>query len=89
MNATSSPSRNTPLNDRVNAYQSKRLPRFVVPVTRDLDREDRDFVVDCEPPPAQDRLAQPLEAEDEQQKADHEPQRVERDQGERRPERKR
>src|SRR5207249_464390 len=36
---------------------------------------------------AQDRLAQPLQTEDEQQGADEEPQGIDRDQGERRPER--
>ena len=35
---------------------------------------------------AQDRLAQPLDAEDGQQRADHQPQRAERDEGERRAE---
>ena len=55
----------------------------------ELAREDRVLVVQrLEAAGAQDRLAQPLQAEDEQQAADDEAQHVERDYRQRRPERR-
>src|SRR5262249_6032646 len=54
---------------------------------RGLALVDRVLVADGTPAArAQDRLAQPLEPEDEQQRADYEPQDLDRDDGERRPE---
>ena len=54
---------------------------------RELAREDRVLVVQrLVARRAQDRLPQPLQAEDEQQRADHEPQRVDRDRRQRRAE---
>ena len=54
----------------------------------ELLREERVLVVQrLVAAGAQDRLAQPLQAEDEQERADDEPQRLQRDRGERRPER--
>ena len=82
MKTTSSPSSRTPLNATVNPYQSSRLPlgaprsrgliallpeRFVLVVQRLVAAR------------AQDRLAQPLQPEGEQQGADDQPQRVDGD----------
>ena len=79
MNATSSPSRNTPLNATVNAYQSWRGRSPFARSARDLGLVDRVLVVQrLQPARAQDRLAQPLQTEDQQHRADDEPQRVDR-----------
>ena len=90
MKATSSPSRSTPLNAIVNAYQS--MPAAAVaPIDRacfGLLAEDRVLVVErLEPARAQDRLAQPLQPEHEQQAAHRDTQRREREGGQRRAER--
>ena len=82
MNATSSPSRSTPLNASVKPYQSSpaRCRRRGAPASCELAREDRLLVVQrLEAAGAQDRLAQPLQAEGEQQRADDEAQGVDRD----------
>ena len=87
MNATSSPSRNTPLNETVNEYQSCDAVPSLVFQGRHLGAEDRVLVVQrLEPAGAEDRLAQPLEAEDEQDGPDDDAERVDGDVGERRAE---
>ena len=90
MNATSRPSSSTPLNASVKPYQSRpaRSSRAGGARLRELAREDRVLVVQrLEAARAQDRLAQPLQPEREQQAADDEAQHVDRDQRQRRAER--
>ena len=86
MKATSSPSRKTPLNESVKPYQS--IParcRGAVVVPLELPREDRLLVVQrLEAACAQDRLAQPLQSEHQQQAADDEAQHIDRHERERR-----
>ena len=74
MNTTSRPSRNTPLKETTNANQSRPMTgsRRAPACRRGLLVEDRLLVVQrLEPRRAQDRLAQPLQPEDQQQGADH------------------
>ena len=79
MNATSRPSRNTPLNATVNAYQSCAGSLAVRAQQRDFGFVDRFLVVQrLQAARAQDRLAQPLQSEDQQHRAHDEPQRVDR-----------
>ena len=89
MNATSSPSSRTPLNATVNPYQSSRPTRSPPPRSLlALPREDLVLVVQrLVAARAQDRLAQPLQPEREQQGADDEAQGRDRDELQRRPER--
>ena len=78
MNATSRPSSSTPLNESVKPYQSRPGALLVRGGARlrGLRCEDRRLVVQrLEAARAQDRLAQPLQAEREQEAADDEPER--------------
>ena len=84
MKTTSRPSSRTPLNDSVNAYQSWTRPRDAGRRglgRRHLAQVGAGLVVQrLVPGSAQDGLAQPLQPEDGQQRADHQPQRGQRQQ---------
>ena len=83
MNATSSPSSSTPLNERVKAYQSETRSARSGRGLRggQLGAEDLILVVQrLVALGAQHRLAQPLQAEHQQQPADHEAQPAQRNQ---------
>ena len=91
MKTTSRPSSRTPLNATVNAYQSRPARSLAAGRRRPLAlcAERLVLVVQIlEAARAQDRLAQPLQPEREQQRADDEAKRVDRDRAERRPERR-
>ena len=86
MKTTSSPSSNTPLKATVNEYQSipRRCSAPAAAACSRSARERRVLVVQrLVAARAQNRLAQPLQTEDEQQRADDEAERLDREQRER------
>ena len=88
MNATSSPSSSVDLNAITRLYRSRPAARPIASRRGDLRREGCVLVVlRLEPARAKNRLAEPLEPEDEQERADDEPQHVDRHRLERGPER--
>src|SRR6266516_1378830 len=91
MKTTSSPSSSTPLNATVNEYQSSpaRRSSTAAAALRALRLETLRLVVErLVATRAQDGLAEPLQSEREQQRADDEAKRPDRDRAKRRPERR-
>ena len=91
MKTTSRPSSRTPLNATVNAYQSRPARSLAARCRGLLALRAEGLVLVVQrlvAARAQDRLAQPLQPEREQQRADDEAKRLDRDRAERRPERR-